>query len=194
MDRRNYLRAGWVAAVVLLGATVAPKTGRATPMSYTLIAQGASGALNGSAFSNQTITLTGIGDTNNAVVVNGWPAVPVAMTYQIGSTIATPSEPFYFVDARQIGAASYPFGFTSEDAARGNGFKLPVPDNWIWDTPISVQNAVTNGHGAFQTDQGALDVTTWNDAQFAAVATPEPSALALAVLGMMGVLLRFRKA
>jgi hypothetical protein len=177
-----------LSGIALLGFALTPSKAHATPVTYVLTGTGGSGTFNGTAFSGQTFTLTGIGDTTSTTTVAGFPAISLSsMTYQIGANpLATTTSPFFMVNVNS--AVPDELGFVNSTGVQSTAFTAGA-GSWGMITNYAA-SATFFGQNGISTNQGSVVLSGWTNATFTATvgatAAPEPTTLSLLGLGMLG--------
>ncbi len=171
-----------------LSLVLAASSSYASPISFTESVLG-SGSLNGVAFSDQLITLSGTGDTSNATVGSPDTLTLSSAAVQVGGSTSSFTDTIdVFSESGLVGFAVYS-GDDILDTASGRfeGYDLT--------TAVSgtVANSIINSGVGFATTGGTFVIqSTSGDDTFTATTglapTPEPSALVMLATGFAGVL------
>ena len=187
-------------ALVTLG--VMPQAAQAAPITYTLSGQG-SGTFNGTIFTDQAFTVTGVGDTANLTTISGFnlPAVPLsAMSFTInGFATATASTQMYMSNLHSLVPNNLFFG---DSLANPAFLRFLAAGAKTWNVisdlgPLSVSQAIGLTGGPTETNLGPVTVSsitgpTTFTASLGAAEVPEPSTLVMLGLGLC-VVARRRK-
>jgi hypothetical protein len=183
-----------IAAVLTGGPSAAAGT-----LTFALTGSGASGTFNGSAFTNETFSITGTADTSSLAIrsFNHGDALSLQLTslvYTIGSNPAasavTPSD-FYVAQTENVTDGSV--SIVNLDFTAGTVFWADASG---WDVVSSFGPAASEpfGSGGVLTDQGMVSVAVWDSATFTATASsvPEPASVGLVGLGGLAAVLARR--
>jgi hypothetical protein len=171
-------------------------TAHAGTISYTLTGTGASGTFNGSDFSGQSFTITGVADTANTATISGLPAMLLtSTTIQIGADppATVTVSPYYMINAGLV--FSNVLGFADASTIGGTKAFIVASGGTSWDMMSNFGPVSSTFFSNFptSTDQGPIDLTGWTSATFTATATPEPGTLSLIVLGAIGMVAARRR-
>lgn len=192
--------AGMLVAVLIALVAI---SAQATPITFTFTTTGMSGTLGGSTFSNQTLTVTTTADTANLLNCGNFIAYespcdgPGALTgaFTLGAWSGTFTDPLYVFKA----SADIGFGLTVEGTSsdRLDPWFLPA---FFYDM-VSTYGPITSTGGSVPymqfsgdgTSLGSLTTSGGVATSFAAVLgspvnAPEPGALGLFALGLLGLL------
>ena len=193
-------------SLLLVGLALVLQTSslQASTITYTFMGI-ASGALNGTPFTNQQVTLVGVADTANITTAGGFPFMPltsetVSVASIGGDTITSAmSIAFLGVQSAAIGNRSgaatlaaifYPGGLTGYDLVSSFG---PVAGQFAFGTGNN-GTTVTTTLGSFNiagAPGGAGSIT------FSAVlrtsSAPEPASFGMITLGLMGMAAALRR-